>query len=48
VSLIVHTGFWTYLLITAVALVVIAVVSPALFHAILDAITQLARAIRGV
>jgi len=43
----VHAGFWTYFLIFVVALIVIALALPSLFKAIVDAIAQLMRALRG-
>jgi Sec-independent protein translocase protein TatA len=43
----VHMGFWTYLLIVAVVLIVVALALPSLFKLIVDAISELARAFRG-
>jgi hypothetical protein len=44
---IIHTGFWTYVLIVVILLVVIALVYPPLFQSIVNAITELVRALRG-
>jgi uncharacterized membrane protein len=46
-ALIVHTGFWTYALITVLVLLGISVVAPVLFRQIVEALSQLGRAVRG-
>jgi Na+-transporting NADH:ubiquinone oxidoreductase subunit NqrB len=42
-----HTGFWTYLLVAVVVVVLIALISPALFASILEAIRKLSQAGQG-
>ncbi len=46
-SVVVHTGFMTYLLAVVVVVVLIGIAYPPLFHQITDVLSQLAKAARG-